>query len=90
MAKVKRDLPSGDRAQLLLEQILQQAVVARVEPDAALSRPVVAFRTTAKGRAREEGWINRMSGARFGHVTWTHDVGDESQICLLGGCLLMT
>lgn len=88
MSELQLDRPPGDRPQFLLQQILQQAVIARVEPDLLLCTPVVAFRTPLTT------WMTDGSSVRNSsfHVKMrvTYEVGDESQICLFGGCLLIT
>ena len=68
------------RAELFVEKCAQRTLVARVYPVARLLREVVALRPAGQlsGHETLDGW----EGA---HLT-----GEDSQICLFGGCLLIT
>ena len=67
-------------AELCVQKCAQRTLVARVHPVAGLLGEVVALRPAGQlsGHETLDGWEG------------THLTGEDSQICLFGGCLLIT
>lgn len=66
---------------------MEAGTVVSVHP--AFARPVVALGPTAE-RERERAVRERNTVLGFGATAPSYLVGEESQICLFGVCLLIT